>query len=182
MASLRSVGIVEDPRYREHTGPQGHPERPERLVAVGDAIAARGDALRRLASRPATPDEILRIHSRTHLEALERATQQAPVRLDPDTYFGPRSLEVSQLAAGAAIDLVLMPLTAFDAHGHRLGMGGGYYDRTFSFRRGRAHWLRPRLVGVAWAFQRVDALDVAPWDVPMDAVATDRGVTRFSRT
>jgi len=106
MAGSRSVGIVEDPRYRDHVGPAGHPERPERLAAVGDAIAARSDALERVEPRPATPEEILRVHRRTHLEALERATAQAPVRLDPDTYLGPSSLEIARLAAGSSIDLV----------------------------------------------------------------------------
>ena len=106
MAGSPSVGIVEDPRYRDHVGPAGHPERPERLLAVGDAIAARGDSLQHLAPRAATPDEILRVHDPSHLAALERAAQQAPVRLDPDTYLGTNSLEVAQLAAGGAVDLV----------------------------------------------------------------------------
>ena len=44
MATPRRVGVVEDPRYRDHVGPDGHPERPERLHAVGDALAARRDA------------------------------------------------------------------------------------------------------------------------------------------
>ncbi len=72
-----------------------------------------------------------------------------------------------------ALDLVLMPLVAFDSHGHRLGMGGGFYDRTFAFLRQRRHWHRPRLVGVAYDFQEVPELPAEPWDVPLHAVVTE---------
>jgi acetoin utilization deacetylase AcuC-like enzyme len=106
MAAPRRVGVVEDRRYRDHEGPRGHPERPERLAAVGDAIAARGDALIPVAARAAQPEEILRVHARSHLDHLERAARHAPVRLDPDTYLGSESLGVARLAAGGAIDLV----------------------------------------------------------------------------
>ncbi|SRR5690554_1184019 len=79
---------------------------------------------------------------------------------------------------GRELDLVLTPLVAFDGQGHRLGMGGGYYDRTFAqLHRGR--WQRPRLLGLAYAFQRVDALPAEPWDVPLWGVATERGLHRF---
>jgi|SRR5690554_1330166 len=77
-----------------------------------------------------------------------------------------------------ALSLVLFPLVAFDDEGGRLGMGGGFYDRTFAFiRHGKP--LRPRLVGLAHDFQRVDSLDKQPWDIPLDAVATDRKIYRF---
>lgn len=69
------------------------------------------------------------------------------------------------------LDLILMPLVAFDDHGNRLGMGGGFYDRTLE-----ALWrhpVRPRLVGVAHRFQRVERLPAASWDVPLDTVITD---------
>src|SRR5262245_47883035 len=53
------------------------------------------------------------------------------------------------------LDLVLLPLVGFDAHGMRLGMGGGYYDRTFAYKNRHAAWRRPRLIGVAYSFQQV---------------------------
>ena len=71
------------------------------------------------------------------------------------------------------IDLVLLPLVAFDRFGNRLGMGGGYYDRTFEAVRRRTAWRGPKLVGVAYEFQRVDTLPAADWDVPLDAIATE---------
>jgi len=74
------------------------------------------------------------------------------------------------------LDLALVPLVAFDAAGNRLGMGGGYYDRSFAFLREGA--TRPVFCGVAHELQRVDALDAESWDVPLQMVATDAGIYR----
>lgn len=77
------------------------------------------------------------------------------------------------------LDTVLAPLVAFDPRGGRLGTGGGYYDRTFAFLRHRHHWKRPLLLGVAYEFQQVPKLPLADWDVPLDAVITDRNTHLF---
>jgi 5-formyltetrahydrofolate cyclo-ligase len=76
------------------------------------------------------------------------------------------------------LDLVLMPLVGFDERGVRLGMGGGYYDRTFAFRNTHTTWRGPRLVGVAYAFQQLPSITAAAHDVRLDAVVTDQGVIR----
>jgi len=76
------------------------------------------------------------------------------------------------------LDLVLMPLVGFDASGMRLGMGGGFYDRTFAFRIVHASWRRPRLVGVAYSFQQLPSIASAAHDVRLDAVVTEKGVLR----
>ncbi|HPE81903.1 MAG TPA: 5-formyltetrahydrofolate cyclo-ligase, partial [Gammaproteobacteria bacterium] len=78
-------------------------------------------------------------------------------------------------SAGAMIparwlDVVVVPLLGFDSDCHRLGMGGGYYDRTFSFARRHRLASRPYLIGVAHEVQRVDALPIRPWDVQLDSV------------
>jgi 5-formyltetrahydrofolate cyclo-ligase len=78
------------------------------------------------------------------------------------------------------LDTVLVPLVGFDAHGHRLGMGGGYYDRYFARCR-LSRQRRPYLVGIAHDFQQVPTLTPNPWDVPLDAVITESGWYRFSR-
>lgn len=77
--------------------------------------------------------------------------------------------------------VVFLPLTAFDGSGNRLGQGGGYYDRAFAFRNSAKHWRRPRLVGVAYEFQRAGELQAKPTDVPLDAVITERQIYRFQR-
>ena len=80
------------------------------------------------------------------------------------------------------LDVVFVPLTGFDDHGNRLGMGGGFYDRSFAFRLGSGRWRRPRLIGLAFECQRVDALPAQAWDAPLDGVLTERGLRRFRRT
>lgn len=78
--------------------------------------------------------------------------------------------------------LVLLPLVGFDLNGHRLGMGGGWYDRSFAFRhRTAAHGRTapPWLVGAAFAVQQTDALSPADWDVALDAVCHERGTLLF---
>ena len=72
------------------------------------------------------------------------------------------------------LDLVLMPLVAFDASGNRLGMGGGFYDRTFSYLRNRTFWKKPMLLGVAYEFQRLETIASHPWDIPLQGIATEK--------
>ena len=76
------------------------------------------------------------------------------------------------------LDVVVAPLVAFDANLTRLGGGTGYYDRALRYRRLRQTWRRPKVVGVAFDFQRVTALERQPWDVPMDVIVTDRDIYR----
>jgi 5-formyltetrahydrofolate cyclo-ligase len=73
-----------------------------------------------------------------------------------------------------ALDLILLPLVAFDRECNRLGMGGGFYDRTLAYLRHCRHWRKPRLVGVAHECQRVESLPTRPWDVGLDMVITER--------
>jgi 5-formyltetrahydrofolate cyclo-ligase len=75
-----------------------------------------------------------------------------------------------------ALDLVFTPLVAFDLLGNRLGMGGGYYDRSFAFLNRRIHWRKPRLVGLAYDFQRLNAINHESWDIPLHAIATDQRI------
>ncbi len=77
-------------------------------------------------------------------------------------------------------DLILMPLTGFDEKGNRLGMGGGFYDRTLAPYRNAAS--RPLLAGIAHDCQQVDALPVEPWDFPLDLIITPSGVIRPDKT
>ena len=75
-----------------------------------------------------------------------------------------------------ALDLILLPLVAFDKNGHRLGMGGGFYDRTLAFLAHRRLWRKPHLLGTAYQFQQLKALPTQPWDIPLDGIATEQGV------
>lgn len=72
------------------------------------------------------------------------------------------------------LDLVLLPLVGFDDRGGRLGMGGGFYDRSLAYLRMRKNWHMPTLLGLAHECQRVDELAMASWDVPLQATVTDK--------
>ncbi len=72
-----------------------------------------------------------------------------------------------------ALDAVLLPLVGFDLDGGRLGMGGGFYDRTFAFVR-RTPRLAPKLIGLAHEIQRVARLPIEPWDIPLQGIVTEQ--------
>jgi 5-formyltetrahydrofolate cyclo-ligase len=80
------------------------------------------------------------------------------------------------LVRAQQLDLVLLPLVGFDRSGHRLGMGGGFYDRSLEFLRHRRVWRKPHVIGLAYDFQQVAALPEDVWDIPLDAVVTDQSV------
>jgi len=73
------------------------------------------------------------------------------------------------------LDVVLLPLVGFDAEGARLGMGGGFYDATFAFKKQKPKG-KPWLLGVAHACQQVDKLQTEAWDIPLHGVVTDKEV------
>jgi len=76
------------------------------------------------------------------------------------------------------LEVVVMPLVAFSATGTRLGMGAGFYDRAFSFCLDHPD-AGPMLVGAAYSLQEINSLPAQSWDVPLDAVITDRGLQMF---
>ena len=88
---------------------------------------------------------------------------------------------VGAATALARIDVVCLPLVGFDRSGGRLGMGGGFYDRTFAalVRKNRNGARGPRLIGCGYAFQEVARLPHEAWDVHLTGVVTERECLRF---
>ena len=76
------------------------------------------------------------------------------------------------------MNLILMPLVGFDKHKNRLGMGGGFYDKTLSFKTKQVKFNKPKLFALAFNCQEVVQLEAKPWDVPVDGIITP---TRFIR-
>lgn len=95
-----------------------------------------------------------------------------------DTEFLPNKFGIPEPVGTEKIEAnllhtVLVPLVGFDDQGGRLGMGGGFYDRTFEFERSSKE--SSRLVGLAHECQKVTELELEPWDIPMSKVVTDKG-------
>jgi 5-formyltetrahydrofolate cyclo-ligase len=152
--------------------------RPGRHVAVYVAHDHEADpsAIVRLARRngcemylPAISD-----YRRRRMEFRRYARD---VRLRPNRYgIAEPERGASQRIAVRCLDLVLLPLVAVDPHGTRLGTGAGFYDRCLQHLRAGRGWRRPKLIGLAYEFQRVDALAARAWDVPLDALLTENGL------
>ncbi|WP_373973913.1 5-formyltetrahydrofolate cyclo-ligase [Chitinibacter sp. SCUT-21] len=100
------------------------------------------------------------------------------VRLDQNSIWqlGKFNIPVpfhSEHCSAKSLDTVFVPLLGFDTRCARMGQGGGYYDTTFAFRRVRRSWQKPKLIGLGFAVQQVEALPIEPWDLLLDAVQTE---------
>ncbi|MEK6608794.1 MAG: histone deacetylase [Myxococcota bacterium] len=103
------VGLLLDEKFLDHHAPAGHPERGERLIAIGQALAGEGLVARTkaLAPRAATEEELRRVHRGDFVDRLRQIVPGRAGQLDADTYFSPRSWQAATLAAGAAVDMAL---------------------------------------------------------------------------
>jgi 5-formyltetrahydrofolate cyclo-ligase len=91
--------------------------------------------------------------------------------LEPDFKY-------SKCFSRKSLSLVLMPLVAFDKDGNRMGMGGGFYDRSFAYKAEFKH-CRPKLIGLAHSFQEQECLPIEKWDIPLEGVLTDQQFYQF---
>lgn len=115
-----------------------------------------------------------------------RASRMEFFRFEPHTQLRRNAFGIPEPDASTAkriparhLDIIFMPLVAFDDRGWRLGSGAGFYDRCVHHLRPARRWRRPKLIGIAYAQQHVDRLAASPWDIPMDAVITERYFKRF---
>src|SRR5713101_6999066 len=101
------VALYDDPIFLEHDAGPGHPERPERLIALREGIGRAGleARLQSIAPREVTREELLRVHTEAHVAAMA-ATAGRTVQFDPDTQASPRSYPAALKAAGAVTDAV----------------------------------------------------------------------------
>ena len=105
------------------------------------------------------------------------AATRPETKLVPNRFGIPEpSVPARDLVRAQELDLILMPLVGFDDQGNRVGMGGGFYDRSLEFLRHRTRWHKPQVLGIAYDFQRVKGLAPDPWDIPLQGVVTDRTV------
>ncbi|MEN1727849.1 MAG: 5-formyltetrahydrofolate cyclo-ligase [Pseudomonadota bacterium] len=126
--------------------------------------------------------DLHRLGHRVHLPVLHdaalRFAEWRPAAATALNVFGIQEPSGASLVDTDGLDAVFMPLVGFSPDGARLGMGGGYYDRAFEACLNRPGD-GPRRVGIAYACQQVESLPIEPWDVPLHAVITERGLTTF---
>ena len=102
--------------------------------------------------------------------------------MQPNRYGIPEPADAERnLVAAESLELVLAPLVAFDRRGHRLGMGGGFYDATFAFLSSGERPRPPLLVGIAYSFQELEAFVPQGHDVHLDYVCTERELIQCVR-
>ncbi|KKL02042.1 5-formyltetrahydrofolate cyclo-ligase [Rheinheimera mesophila] len=103
----------------------------------------------------------------------------AATTLKPNQFgIGEPELNCSLLCPVSQLDLIFTPLVAFDAQGQRLGMGGGFYDRTLSQLEHSSE--KPALIGLAHDCQQVESVPVEAWDIPLPAICTPSRFRTFS--
>jgi 5-formyltetrahydrofolate cyclo-ligase len=78
----------------------------------------------------------------------------------------------TQILNANQLNTLFMPLVGFDQFKNRIGMGGGFYDRTLSFKKRQQNYKNPKLYGLAFDCQEVAKLNAKPWDVPLDVIIT----------
>lgn len=169
-----------------------------RGIPAGERIAAAESLAGRLLSLPFAPasgfvsgywamDGEIALHA-WQLRLPPSLVYCLPVLADDRLYFAPwrpgdalvsnrfgipePDVAASSLLDAQAMALVVLPLVGFDEYGQRLGMGGGWYDRSFALRH--QHPAPPWLVGAAFAAQQIDTIASEPWDVALDAVCSER--------
>lgn len=137
-------------------------------------ILESADAMGKKCYLPVVADQLLRWHPSPLL------FQQFEPHLDrlavnrfgiPEPCYDPR-----RVIAVEMLDILLLPLVAFDRSGHRIGMGAGFYDRSLSSLHRR--FRRPKLIGLGYSFQEVADIQPNAWDIPLDAIVTE---TEFIR-
>jgi 5-formyltetrahydrofolate cyclo-ligase len=127
--------------------------------------------------------EAQRRGKKTYLPVLSAwpRTKMVFQRVRPGEKFRPNRFRIPEPRIDArkqrkiwALDLILMPLVGFDDQGGRLGMGGGFYDRSLAYQARRKAWQKPVLLGLAHECQKVEKLAVASWDVPLQGTVSDK--------
>lgn len=120
-------------------------------------------------------DRAWRMKKRVFAPIIEKKFTMQFRELNPEStlvlnQYGLPEPEDGEMIAPRVLDVVITPVVAFDDNCNRLGMGGGYFDRTFSFLKHRKFLFHPKLIGLAFSCQRVEKIAPNPWDIRIFSV------------
>lgn len=127
-------------------------------------------------------DVLLREGKQVYVPRIGTERRMRFVQLRTDTPLRPNLLGIREPAGHlrarrvGQFDVIVVPLLGFDNHGRRLGNGGGYYDRALATRK---PFRKPLLVGYGYEIQRIAEIPSEPWDIRLNAMATEAGIYKF---
>jgi len=180
------TAYVYDPIYLEHDQPS-HPENARRLKRILGTLESEGmlPRLKRLEPRPATAEELQRVHVPAHIERVRRVAQAGGGNLDPDTYTSPRSFDAALMAAGGVVQAVEAVLIGEVANGFALVRPPGHHATAtramgFCLFNNVAVAARAALVERKVARVFIADFDVHHGNGTQDAFADDPAVFYFS--
>ena len=155
----------------------------ERIMRMHEFAASDSVACYLPAPDEVDPGEVIgrawRMKKRVYAPVVEENFGMRFVQLTAETELRRNQFGLWEPVSGSQvsprkIDLVITPVVAFDNCRNRIGMGGGYFDRCFAFLSHKKHWLRPKLLGLAFECQRVEEIKPRPWDIQLYQVVTER--------
>lgn len=158
-----------------------HP-RLQHAQSIGVYWPVRGE------SDPRLIRSALRPHQKLYLPVLAQRPRHTLRWLlwTPTTRFKNNRFNIPEPLVGRSrsllssqLDSVLVPLLGFGEQGQRLGMGGGFYDRSFAFLHRKPRPLKPILIGIGYEFQKITDLKSASWDVRLNSLVTECGIRHF---
>ncbi len=138
---------------------------PGKIVAGYHAINSEADPAKLLDLATSLGCTLALPHVTGKLSPMRFLQYDSQMALEPSV-FGLKQPPIDN--AQVTPDVVLVPLIAFDRSGSRLGQGAGHYDRALSLLDGAIK------IGLAWSCQEADALETDVWDIPLDAILTER--------
>lgn len=125
-----TIAVVDDPLFLEHRATGEHPERPERLEAARAAVESANLQVtaHHLAARDALDEELIRVHSESYLDKLQRAAGSRGY-FDADTYYAPQSVAAARRAAGGVVAMADALVTGDARYGVALVRPPGHHAR-----------------------------------------------------
>lgn len=181
-----NTAYVYDPIYLEHDQPS-HPENARRLRRILQVLEDEGmlERLTLLEPRPATPQELERVHAPALIERVRSVAQSGGGNLDPDTYASPRSFEAALMAAGGLVRGVEAVLAGEIANGFGLVRPPGHHATAtrsmgFCLFNNVAVAARAALAGGQVERVFITDFDVHHGNGTQDAFADDPAVFYFS--